>query len=494
MKRFRDIRIKQKLMLLIIVITAAALLVSGVGIVIADSILFHGYLERDLSTFARVIADNSSASLAFDDPQSAAEILGALRARTHIVVACLFRGDGSTLAKYARAGADTPCPDAAGRDSVASTFRSITVVQSVNLQGRRLGTLVLFYDLGEIPERIRIYGFAVLIVLVISTLISVLLSSKLRNVFVNPILELAKTTALVSQTRDYSERAKKLSNDEVGDLVSTFNDMLAGIQSRDVDLLKSLAGREDALLRLAELNRELHRSNEELARSNADLERFAFVASHDMQEPLRMVSLYSQLLVRQYGAIDGDAVTYRDYIVSGTTRMRDLLTDLLTYIQISAAPEQVASVDLNKVIDTVTENLRMSIEESGATVEVAPLPTVQVHEGHMVSLFQNLIGNSIKYRSQQAPRIDIDAREMDGLYQFTVRDNGIGIQPQYHNKIFMPFKRLHGKDIPGTGIGLAICQRVVERYGGRIWIESEAGLGAAFIFTIPKPPEDVNSL
>jgi light-regulated signal transduction histidine kinase (bacteriophytochrome) len=272
-------------------------------------------------------------------------------------------------------------------------------------------------------------------------------------------------------------------------LVTTFNEMLAGIQSRDVDLRKSLSEREDALHQLAELNRELRRSNEELARSNADLERFAFVASHDMQEPLRMVSLYSQLLVKQYGNAGGDAITYRDYIVGGTKRMRDLLVDLLAYVQIAAVPERVASVDLNTVIHKVKENLRISIDESGALVRADSLPTLQVHEGHMVSLFQNLIGNSIKYRAEHPPRIDVTANEVDGAYQFAVKDNGIGIQTEYHAQIFMPFKRLHGKDIPGTGIGLAICQRVVERYGGKIWINSEAGKGATFIFTIPKTPE-----
>ncbi len=239
--------------------------------------------------------------------------------------------------------------------------------------------------------------------------------------------------------------------------------------------------------RLAKLNADLQRSNENLARSNEDLERFAFIASHDLQEPLRMITIYSQLLVKECDVAANESTTkYVDTIVSGTKRMRDLLADLLAYTSIGAQADQPATdVDLNSVLETASKNLTFSIAETGAVVDSEDLPTVIGHEAHFIPLFQNLIGNAIKYRAEAPPRIHIKVERTDADVRFSVADNGMGIAPAYHSKIFAAFKRLHGSGIPGTGIGLAICQRVVERYGGRIWVQSELGHGATFVFTLP---------
>jgi light-regulated signal transduction histidine kinase (bacteriophytochrome) len=204
-----------------------------------------------------------------------------------------------------------------------------------------------------------------------------------------------------------------------------------------------------------------------------------------------MITSYSQLLVRGYrGQLDGEAAASVGFITEGTRRMRDLLADLLAYAQLTAAGEQpVEAVDLNAVFQQTIENLRTAIQESGSMVSSDPLPVVPGHEPHFIQLLQNLIGNSIKYRAGSAPRIHVSAVRQDRAWRFSVADNGIGIDPEYHQKIFGVFKRLHGKTIPGTGIGLAICQRVVERYGGRIWVESEAGRGATFYFTLSATPD-----
>ena len=486
-RRFRDIPIRQKLLVIIFVTTAAALMISGLGIVVADSILFRGNLQRDLSTFARVIADNSTAAVSFDDPHAAAEMLGSLRAKKHIAAACLYRADGSILASYLRQGSNGACPPVPGAARIESRNGTLLVSHPIVLQDHQIGSLVLIYDLEEIAQRMRIDGLTVLLVLLIASLLAVVLSSKLRTTFAAPILELAETATLVSRTRDYGARASILSNDEVGSLVVAFNEMLDGIQSRDKELRKSLAARDEALTRLARLNRDLKRSNDELARSNEDLERFAFIASHDLQEPLRMVTLYSQLLVKKYGETDEQSAMYVDCVVFGTRRMRELLEDLLVYVEIAARAEELLTpVDLNVVLEKALGNLKVAIDESGAVITADPLPTIQAYDGHLLSLFQNLVGNSIKYRSSATPEIRITVEAVDGMYQFTFADNGIGIAPEYHPRIFQAFKRLHGKDIPGTGIGLAICQRVVERYGGRIWVESELGRGATFRFTFPR--------
>jgi PAS domain S-box-containing protein len=233
----------------------------------------------------------------------------------------------------------------------------------------------------------------------------------------------------------------------------------------------------------------LIRANADLARANDDLNQFAFAASHDLQEPLRMITSYSQLLQKGYrGKLDDDAATYMEFITEGAERMRTLLTDLLAYTQLSISGEEEqasAPVDLNEVFQKTLENCKVAIEETNAIVTCGLLPATIGHETHFIQLFQNLIGNALKYRSDVQPRVHVSVDREHAFWRFAVADNGVGIAPEYHKQIFGVFKRLHGKAIAGTGIGLAICQRVAERYGGKIWVTSEAGQGATFYFTLP---------
>ncbi len=750
-RQLRDMPIRRKLVLIAMVATASALIVAGVGIIAFDSALFRGYLRRDLTALARIIGDNSTAALAFDDSRAAGETLAALRARTHVIAACVYRPDATLLASYLRSNPESGCPAAADAeqmarltgDDIRSTANDLTVYHPILLKGRRIGMLVLQYDLGELYQRMQLYSTIVFAVLLVASFISFLLSAALKALIATPISNLVETAGAVSRHKDYSIRAPKLTNDELGVLVDAFNEMLSGIQSRDADLkgallalegalrdaqsardslettlasigdavistgvdgrivlanraaqallhrpedeisgqpldeifhavnefthekvespvakvlregavvglanhtmliardgtetpidasgapirgangavygtvlvFRDVSGRrkadetsqllaaivqssDDAIIghaldgvitswnkgaerifgytaqemlgrpaaviapaghdemptvlerirngerveqyfaqrrtragslihvsitvsplydalgrtigaskiardvtdqvqateRLAALYADLKRSNARLEQSNEDLERFAFVASHDFQEPLRMITVYSQLLVRNYsGQLDGRASSFVENIVTGTERMRALLADLLAYVEAGEQQEQSAQeVDLNRLVEKAKQNLAASIGETGAVVTAGNLPVLKAYEGHLIPLFQNLIGNAIKYRSDKPPRIHVAVEESDGTLQFSVSDNGIGIAPEFHRKIFVPFKRLHGKQIPGTGIGLAICQRVVERYGGRIWVQSQAGEGAVFRFTLPLAPQ-----
>ncbi len=243
-------------------------------------------------------------------------------------------------------------------------------------------------------------------------------------------------------------------------------------------------------------NTDIHeekQTEEELRRLNDDLSQFAFAASHDIQEPLRMITSYSQLLLRRaHGQLGEEASQYVEYITDGTARMRDLLADLLSFTRLSAdAQQSTEPIALNEIFRMAIQNLETSIEENRAIVTCETLPIVHGQQAHFVQLFQNLIGNAIKYRGESSPRIHISCEKQDLEWRFAVADNGIGIDPQYYETIFGAFKRLHGKSIPGTGIGLAICKRVVERYGGRIWVESQVNRGATFYFTLPVVPEAI---
>jgi len=254
-----------------------------------------------------------------------------------------------------------------------------------------------------------------------------------------------------------------------------------GVPQYEVAIFDDITDRKQA-------ERALREAHEELKRSNAELEQFAYVASHDLQEPLRMVASYTQLLARRYDArLEGDAREFMAYIVDGASRMKQLIEDLLAYSRVGTKGADFQPVSADAALRRALFNLRAAIEEAGAVVTHDPMPTLPADEVQLGQLLQNLIGNALKFRSSSVPRIHIGVKDLGHEWQFEVRDNGIGIEPQYYERIFMVFQRLHDKgEYPGTGIGLAICKKVVERHGGRIWVESRPGHGSSFYFTLPK--------
>ena len=481
--RFREMPIRRKLRVIFTLTTSAALLLAGIGIVAADTFLFYNYLVRDLSTFAHVIGDNSAGAVAFEDPEVGQETLMALRARTHVQTACLYRKDGSLLTAYTRPGYVGPCPSAGG-EQVRLVDGHLTVSHQIFFRDSgHVGSLAMQYDLVEIRERVQLYGGTVLLALILASVVALLLSSRLRELIAEPILELAGLANSVAQSKNYGIRTQKSSDDEVGVMADALNHMLEGIQSRDIDLRKALDTQRETLAQLSHVNSEL-------ARSNQDLERFAFVASHDLQEPLRMITTYSQLLVAEHSGearADGREAQYVGHIVSGNRRMRELLSDLLAYTEMTGTSEQPTEiVDLNVVLLSAQKALSVRIAETQAMVTIDILPVLNAHPSRMNSLFLNLLGNALKYRGERRARVHIWVESVGDMFRFSVADNGIGIAPEDQKKIFEPFKRLHGREIPGTGIGLAICQRIVEHYGGQIWVESELSAGSTFRFTLPK--------
>jgi len=237
-----------------------------------------------------------------------------------------------------------------------------------------------------------------------------------------------------------------------------------------------------------QVEEDLARKVDELARSNADLEQFAYVASHDLQEPLRMVTAYTQLLAERYrGKLDENADKYIGYASEGAQRMQILIQDLLAFSRIGRNGLAHGSVDCNGVMIEVLQTLAAAIQESGAVVTYAELPAVWADRTQMAQLFQNLIGNAIKFRGEKAPVVTVQAEKTALRWQFSVSDNGIGIAPEFAENIFVVFQRLHARtEYPGNGIGLAICKKIVERNGGKIWVESQSGSGSSFKFTLPQ--------
>jgi len=296
--------------------------------------------------------------------------------------------------------------------------------------------------------------------------VAYLLSATLQGTISRPILALAQTAKVVSDRHNYSVRAPKLGADELGLLTDAFNQMLSRIEDQDRARQKLIG---------------------ELERSNKELEQFAYVASHDLQEPLRMVSSYTELLGRRYSdKVDDKGRKFIKFAVDGAVRMQRLINDLLEFSRVSTRGKAMQPVDVNRVLGAVRANLSIAIKEADALVTNDAMPTIVADETQLVQLLQNLIGNAIKFRGGERPLVHVSAQPGAAECVFAIRDNGIGIAPAYFERIFVIFQRLHGRgEYPGTGIGLAVCRRIVERHGGRIWVESAPGQGSTFYFALP---------
>ncbi|MFC5290358.1 ATP-binding protein [Actinokineospora guangxiensis] len=310
-------------------------------------------------------------------------------------------------------------------------------------------------------------GLAVMLLLVFVVLILVL-----RSAFVGPLTSLAGQVRKVADG-DFQHAPKVGGPREIV------------VLAQDVDSMRQRI--VDELAAQRDINAELDLRTEDLARSNSELEQFAYVASHDLQEPLRKVASFCQLLERRYkGQLDERADQYIGFAVDGAKRMQILINDLLAFSRVGRHVNDHVSVPTGALVDQAVANLNHVVEESGATVEKGELPVVRGEAALLTAVFQNLVGNAVKFRGEDPPRIAVAAVRDGEFWEFTFSDNGIGIQPEYAERVFVIFQRLHPKDeYPGTGIGLSMCRKIIEYHGGRIWLDPEYAPGTRFRFTLP---------
>lgn len=500
----RNIPIKRKLTLVVMMTSSAALVLACAALFLYQLKTFQNTLQQELETLARIIGANSTAVVNLQLQSDANEVLSALKENQHLIGACIYLEDGSRFAEYVRPGAKPdfapkPRPDGhyGSRDHL-TYFGPILDEKSEAGAKRRIGTISLQSDFIGLRESLNLYGGIVALVLLASILGALVLTARLQRFISEPILALAGAARAVSERKDYSVRAAKTSADELGVFTEAFNHMLAQIQEQDAALHKANEELEKRVhertkeleLEIAERKRaeqKLARQAQELARSNSELEQFAYVASHDLQEPLRMVANYTQLLARRYkDKLDPTAHEFIAFAVDGANRMQRLINDLLDYSRVGTRGKEFTATDCSSVLGHAIANLGGAIESARALVTNDDLPVLQADPGQLAQLFQNLIGNAVKFHGPDPPRVHVSAVPREGEWLFSVRDNGIGIEPEYAERIFVIFQRLHGfSEYPGTGIGLSICKKIVERHGGRIWVESKPGAGATFHFTIP---------
>jgi light-regulated signal transduction histidine kinase (bacteriophytochrome) len=316
--------------------------------------------------------------------------------------------------------------------------------------------------------------------------VALLLSSRLQRLISGPILALADTARAVSERRDYTIRAAKRSADELGALVDAFNDMLVQIQRRDSELQEAKEVLEE---RVEERTRELQQRNEELNQSNKELDDFAYIASHDLKEPLRGIHNFSNFLLEDYAdKLDAEGRSKLETLMRLTRRMETLIDSLLQFSRLGRVDLGLDRVNLNEIVAEVLDSLAISLREERVEVKVPrPLPTVRADRARVGEIFQNLIVNAMKYNDKPEKWVEIGWLEnVGGPPVFYVRDNGIGIPEKHQEAVFRIFKRLHGRDKygGGTGAGLTIAKKIVERHHGRIWLDSSAGSGTTFYFTL----------
>lgn len=372
------------------------------------------------------------------------------------------------------------------RELLRDGRRVIEFAAPVSVENLRLGTIrygIATTVLDKAVSKIRrfvliITVVSLLAILAVGIVLFSFISRKVHaqaSAITDPLFELAESAVAISK-HQYDKPVAVKTDDEIGILAKNLENMRVTIKKYTGNLQDMVD----------EKTRKLDDAMRDLQRSNRELEQFAYVASHDLQEPLRMVSSYLQLITKRYKEkLDKSGHEFIDFAVDGAFRMQQLISDLLTYSRVGTKVKPFKKTDGNGVFEKAVKNLEISIVEHKAKVTCDPLPELLGDEGQLVQLFQNIIGNALKFCKGRIPEVHVSVNKEESKHIFNIRDNGIGIAAENQKRIFQIFQRLHGREeYEGTGIGLAVCNKIVERHGGKIWVESEVGKGTAFLFTI----------
>lgn len=445
-------------------------------------------------SIAEVVGINAASALEFADEVAAHDMLHKLESNSSILNAVILDKDGKVFARYDKDSTDVfafTANQQEGLNNFGNFGQQYLVSYSIN--GKEpLGTVVLRSELSGFGRIVLGYMQIAGVILIISLIGAFVISSFLQRAITNRLLALVASTRQVTETGNYAIRVENQEHDEIGTLSGAFNKMLDRIERIQANLYQANVELEERVkartVELETANRELEQKSEELTRSNVELGQYAYVASHDLQEPLRTITNYVGLLEEKYSAQqDAETQMYIRFVVRAATTMKNLITHLLDFSKIGRNVA-LAPVDCNKLIHELKEEMQETIRQTGAHINAVSLPIVIGNAIELKQLMQNLISNSIKFRKKDIePVIEITATEIPDFWLFTLSDNGIGMEKKYQEKIFVIFQRLHSvSEYPGTGIGLATCKKIVSTHQGNIWVESEPEQGSSFYFTISK--------
>jgi signal transduction histidine kinase len=473
-KRFlQRLPVRTKIVTVTMLTALVALLLTGGTLLAYEVRDFRARLEQDLDTLARVTSANSVAAISFDDEAAAQETLRALRVEPQIVAACIYGRQPGPFATFSRDGSRPQFPARPAADGYTRAGNRLFYFGAIvdEREHRRVGTLYFEADLGGLRERLFDYALLLGLVLSVSSLVALGLAAMLQHFISGPIVSLAKATKGVAAARDYSLRARHDSDDEFGQLVASFNEMLAEIESRDV---------------------ALRVKNTELEAANRELEAFSYSVSHDLRSPLRALDGYSHAIQEEFGAqLPDEGRRYLETIRAETKRMGDLIDDLLEFARLSRQPLHKQTVAVDQLVHTALGELNAQRRDREVEIRFGELPPCEGDAALLKQVWINLLSNALKYTRQRehaVVEVGSTRKGADPVVYF-VRDNGTGFDMRYAHKLFGVFQRLHrAEDYEGTGVGLAIVQRVIHRHGGRVWAEAAPDRGATFYFSLGGEP------
>ncbi|PTY02786.1 hypothetical protein DB347_22830 [Opitutaceae bacterium EW11] len=485
MPAFKDLPIKRKLSAVILSVCTLVLLLSSGAFVVNEYFASRRELANTVRTMTSIAADNSTAAIAFESRFDAQRTLQSLQADPRIIGAALFDAEGKLFAVYGRAAELPAKPPPLG---LRFERDELTYTHAVSESGQRLGTLHVRASMEQIYAGLRTYLGIALGILIVSFVVAFLIATALRRRIAQPIMELAQTTREVSLNNNYAARATKHSDDELGQLTDSFNRMMARIQQSDLEAKRA----QEEVRRLnEELEQRVARRTAELAQANKELEAFTYSVSHDLRAPLRHINGFAQMLEQEFSpSLPPEAKRLLGRIRLGARTMGQLVDDLLRLARVGRQQLMYQTWPLQDVVEQVIHELNAECDGRVIDWRVGQLPSVLCDIGLVRQVITNLLSNAVKYsRTRPTSVIEIGAMKEDGEHVISVRDNGVGFEMKYADKLFGVFQRLHRvEDFEGTGVGLAIVQRIVQKHGGRVWAESALGQGACFRFTLPERP------
>jgi signal transduction histidine kinase len=491
--------VRHKLTLIVAATTLAALVISGIALVIYD---LRGYRESglsDLTTQAEILGRASAAALAFEDPKTANEYLQLLKAKPNIAAAAIYNAKGRMFASYTRRDLDIALPQLPETEGSRIEGQNLVVFRRIVDNNEILGTVYLKGDY-QVFARLTDYVGILGAVALLSLVVALVISGWLQTVITKPIQETATVARNVMQSRDFSLRVTKSTEDEIGHLADAFNSMLAEVGRRaealeesNRSLAREVAQRESADQAVRDLNADLERRIEsrtsQLEAANKELEGFSYSVSHDLRAPLRAIVGFARMMQEDHGErLDEEARRKLDVIQNEAQRMGLLIDDLLAFSRLGRKAMQMVEFDMTELARTTYEGLNGHHDGPRADFHLGALPRAKGDRSLLGQVWTNLLSNALKFSSKrEMPLIEVSAISDEKEHVYFVRDNGAGFDPRYQSKLFGVFQRLHdASQFAGTGVGLALVQRIVTRHGGRVWADSKPDAGATFYFTLPK--------